>query len=78
MERTSKDRLTHFEQMNALVEHVKHLKTHKHQMVKKTMDTYFKKSQLDVLDSLQEIDKYRKMYFDEEHYANQARDKEEK
>lgn len=96
MERCSKDRLNHFEQMISVVDQLKQLKTHKHQVVKKTMDTYFKlvifyislkfrfnfiyffshlflnlyrKSQDDVIASLSEIDKCRKLYFDEEHYA---------
>ena len=38
----------------------------------------YRKAQDDVLTSLSELDKCRKLYFDEEHYANQARDKEEK
>ena len=42
MERCSKDRLIHFEQMVSVVEQLKQIKTRKHQIVKKTMDTYFK------------------------------------
>lgn len=34
--------------------------------------------QEEVLTSISEIDKTRKLYFDEEHLAKQARDKEEK
>ena len=32
----------------------------------------------EVVVSVNEIEKNKKQYFDEEHYANQARDKEEK
>ena len=32
----------------------------------------------EVVTSVTEIEKMKKLYFDEEHYANQARDKEEK
>lgn len=32
----------------------------------------------EVMVSVNEIEKTKKLYFDEEHYANQARDKEEK
>ena len=42
MERCSKDRLQHFEHLVAVVEQLKQMKTHKHQVVKKTMETYFK------------------------------------
>lgn len=38
----------------------------------------FRKQQEELIASAVEIDKNRKLYFDEEHLAKQARDKEEK
>ena len=78
MEKQAKQRLTQFEQLSSICEQLKTLRNHKVQITKKCLDTHLKKMQEEIIVSVSEIDKTRKLYFEEEHLAKQARDKEEK
>ncbi|XP_074599300.1 FCH and double SH3 domains nervous wreck isoform X2 [Brevipalpus obovatus] len=77
-ETQSKLRASKYEQMNSICDEMKHARSHKSQLGKKGLENYLKKMQEELLNSAVEIDKCRKLYFDEEHLARQARDKEEK
>uniref|UniRef100_T1K9U1 SH3 domain-containing protein n=1 Tax=Tetranychus urticae TaxID=32264 RepID=T1K9U1_TETUR len=77
-EKLSKFRATQFEQIANVYDSLKHIKSHKSSIGKKGIDNYLKKQQEELIASAVEIDKNRKLYFDEEHLAKQARDKEEK
>ncbi|XP_075676015.1 F-BAR and double SH3 domains protein 2-like isoform X2 [Dermatophagoides pteronyssinus] len=78
MEKHAKNRQSQFEQLATVCETLKTLRSHKIQIAKKCLDNYLKKMHEEIVHSVNEIDKTRKLYFEEEHLAKQARDKEEK
>ncbi|RWS17284.1 SH3 domain containing protein 5-like protein [Dinothrombium tinctorium] len=78
LDKVSKQRLNEFEQIASACETLKQMKTHKAQIGKKAIDLHLKKMQEEVIASISEIEKNKKSYFDEENFAKQARDKEEK
>ncbi|CAG2100177.1 unnamed protein product [Medioppia subpectinata] len=77
-DKSAKNRLQQFEQLVQICDLLKQIKTRKLQISKKSIDQHLKKMHEEVLTSVSEIDKTRKLYFDDEHVARQARDKEEK
>ncbi|KAH9511908.1 F-BAR and double SH3 domains protein 2 [Dermatophagoides farinae] len=77
-EKHAKNRQSQFEQLATVCETLKTLRSHKIQVAKKCLDNYLKKMHEEIVNSVNEIDKTRKLYFEEEHLAKQARDKEEK
>lgn len=78
MEKHAKSRVAQFEQLAAACDQLKTIRTHKLHVSKKCLDTHLKKMHEEIVNTVMEIDKTRKLYFEEEHLAKQARDKEEK
>ncbi|XP_054163435.1 protein nervous wreck-like [Oppia nitens] len=78
LDKSSKNRLAQFDQLTQICDLLKQIKTRKVQIAKKSIDQHLKKMHEEVLTSVAEIDKTRKLYFEDEHMAKQARDKDEK
>ncbi|RWS31761.1 SH3 domain containing protein 5-like protein [Leptotrombidium deliense] len=77
-DKVSKQRLAEFEQLVAACDTLKQMKTHKAQIGKKAIDSHLKKMQEEIITSINELEKNKKTYFDEENFAKTAREKEEK
>lgn len=78
VEKNAKQRVSEYEQVSHSVDSLKELKSHKVSIGKRTLDQHLKKMHEEVIHSVTDLDKNRKVYQEDEHFAKQARDKEEK
>lgn len=78
IEKNAKLRLTEYESVSHSVDTLKDLKSHKVLMAKRTLDQHLKKIHEEINSTVLDLDKHRKVYQEDEHFAKQARDKEEK
>lgn len=75
---TSKNRQDQFEQLIMIVDKLKDIRSHKASIGKKCLDTHLKRIHEDILVSMVEIEKTRKLYYEDESQAKKARENEEK
>lgn len=78
VDKNAKLRLTEYEQVSHSVDSLKELKSHKVTVGKRSLDSHLKKMHEEVVHSVTDLDKHRKVYQEDEHFAKQAREKEEK
>ena len=74
----SKNRADQFEQLIMVVDKLKDIRTHKATVGKKCLDSYLKRVHEDVVASMIDVEKTRKLYHEDESQAKKARENEEK
>lgn len=75
---TSKNRADQFEQLIMVVDKLKDIRSHKAIIGKKCLDTHLKRIHEDIVVSVVDIEKARKLYYEDESQAKKARENEEK
>lgn len=75
---TSKNRTDQFEQLIMVVDKLKDIRSHKAIIGKKCLDTHLKRVHEDIVVSMVDIEKARKLYYEDESQAKKARENEEK
>lgn len=75
---TSKNRADQFEQLIMVVDKLKDIRSHKAVIGKKCLDTHLKRIHEDIVVSMVDIEKARKLYYEDESQAKKARENEEK
>lgn len=75
---TSKNRADQFEQLIMVVDKLKDIRSHKATIGKKCLDTHLKRIHEDIVISMVDVEKARKLYYEDESQAKKARENEEK
>lgn len=78
LQNTSKNRANQFEQLIMVVDKLKDIRSHKTSIGKKSLETHLKRIHDDVLCSIIDVDKSKKLYYEDESQAKKARENEEK
>lgn len=78
LESMSKYRSEQFEQLLMINEKLKELRQHKSMIGKKCLDSYLRKVQENLLSSIVDVEKSKKLYYEDESQAKKARENEEK
>lgn len=78
LQSTSKNRADQFEQLIMVVDKLKDIRSHKATIGKKCLDTHLKRIHEDVVASMVDVEKARKLYYEDESQAKKARENEEK
>jgi len=75
---TSKSRAEQFDQLVLIVDKLKDIRSHKAHIGKKCLDTHLKRIQEDLLVSMVDLERAKKLYYEDESQAKKARENEEK
>lgn len=78
LQTTSKNRADQFEQLIMVVDKLKDIRSHKAVIGKKCLDTHLKRIHEDIIVSMVDVEKARKLYYEDEIQAKKARENEEK
>lgn len=78
LQSTSKNRADQFEQLVMLVDKLKDIRSHKAFIGKKCLDTHIKRIHEDIMIGIVELERARKLYYEDENQAKKARENEEK
>lgn len=78
LQSTARNRADQFEQSNLIVDKLKDIRQHKASIGKKCLDTHLRRIQEDVLASMLDVDKAKKLYYEDESQAKKARENEER
>lgn len=78
LQTTSKNRSEQFEQLIMVVDKLKDIRSHKASIGKKCLDTHLKRIHEDIVGSMVDVEKARKLYYEDESQAKKARENEEK
>lgn len=78
LQSTSKNRSDQFEQLIIVADKLKDIRSHKATTGKKCLDTHLKRIHEDVVVSMVDVEKARKLYYEDESQAKKARENEEK
>lgn len=75
---SSKNRADQFEQLVIVVDKLKDIRGHKATLGKKSLDNHLKRIHEDLLGTMIDLDKAKKLYYEDESQAKKARENEEK
>lgn len=78
LQSTTKNRAEQFEQLIMVVDKLKDIRSHKTSIGKKCLDTHLKQIHEDIIASMIDLDKAKKLYHEDESQAKKARENEEK
>uniref|UniRef100_A0A6G1S7M9 FCH and double SH3 domains protein 2 n=2 Tax=Aceria tosichella TaxID=561515 RepID=A0A6G1S7M9_9ACAR len=78
LQSTARNRADQFEQSNLIVDKLKDIRQHKAAIGKKCLDTHLRRIQEDLLASMLDVDKAKKLYYEDESQAKKARENEER
>lgn len=78
LQATSKNRADQFEQLIMVADKLKDIRSHKASIGKKCLETHLKKIHEDIVASMIDVEKTRKLYYEDESQAKKARENEEK